>query len=146
MTAAARDSPWCHSGAGSRGSHCLVFAVPARGQCTEKQQQLNHHKGFPVEKQSGYEESLSCIRWWVCNKAAFPTISDSNRAHCAIVLKQSRLLHKEHKQSSAARREQAWVHPYVCEAEEKSSSHSKNRLWIWNPLGKREPTEEQTKR
>lgn len=43
------DSPWRHSGAGSRGSHCLAFAVPARGQHTEKQQQLNHQKGFSTE-------------------------------------------------------------------------------------------------
>lgn len=85
MTASARDSPWSHSGAGSRGSHCLAFAVPARGQHTEKQQQLNLHKGFAEQEQTGYEGSLSCIRWWACNRAAFPTISDSNRV-CAVLL------------------------------------------------------------
>lgn len=65
--------------------------MPARGQHTEKQQQLNHHKGFAEQKQTGYEGSLSCIRWWARNEAAFPTVSDGNRVHCAIVLKQSRL-------------------------------------------------------
>lgn len=142
MTYSARDSPWSHSGAGSRGSHCLAFAVPARGQCTEKQRQLNHHKGFPVEKQRGHEGSLSCSTRWVCKEAAFSTFffpDNKWQQSCALCYctETKQIVSLRTQMLSAARRERAWVHPYVCVAEEKSSLHSKNMLWVWNPLDKR---------
>lgn len=117
-----------------------------RGASTQKNSSSwTHHKGFAEQEQTGYEGSLSCIRWWACNRAAFPTISDSNRVHCAIVLKQSRLFDKEHKQSSAARRERAWVHPDVCEQRKRAVYTQKTCSGSEAHLRK-EPTEEPTKR
>lgn len=135
MTASARDSPWSHSGAGSRGSPCLAFAVPARGQHTktaaaEPPQRL---QGKCREGTRGISPALDDE---YVRKLLFTTISDSHRVHCAIVLKQSRLFYKEHKHLSAARRERVGAHIRVCSGGKEQFALKKHALGLKHPWEK----------